>query len=167
MLVLSVVGSADGPSRWIHRCARCSRVRRRGLRSDSTLRFTAFKLRTRTCIRHNARSSVLIPEDTKLQWHEAIEHVRRVLASSSNHCVILLAEGWTSRSLSIRNSHHWNCLSSHPAVTLVLMRTPSKSSTNTTLRSLPAARLIARVMQVTASFCIGLFTTSTHNATMF
>jgi 6-phosphofructokinase 1 len=40
---------------------------------------------------------VLIPEDTQLQWHEVIDHIRRTLASSRNHCVILLAEGWTSR----------------------------------------------------------------------
>jgi len=40
---------------------------------------------------------VLIPEDTQLQWSDAVDHIRRTLASSANHCVILLAEGWTSR----------------------------------------------------------------------
>ena len=42
-------------------------------------------------------SPVLIPEDTQLRWCDAIDHVRGALASSRNHCVILLAEGWTSR----------------------------------------------------------------------
>jgi len=40
---------------------------------------------------------VLIPEDTQLQWRDAVDHIRRALASSNNHCVVLLAEGWTSR----------------------------------------------------------------------
>jgi 6-phosphofructokinase len=54
--------------------------------------------------------SVLIPEDTKLQWRDAVEHIRSTLASSRNHCVILLAEGWASRSPSPKQKQITNRL---------------------------------------------------------